>query len=519
MNMNIRTKIDNFLFGRIQGSTDLLIYKKAQFTGYSDIFFILLMSGLCFAATTYEDKARFYNTLKLALPVIVIATASLYSVFKGKAEIGMNVMAVAACVVASAGFLSAPVHLAGSSLGYFMLLDVVYATFFCPQILSAIIFVVFLVVEAVYYFAIALPSAEGIMKIVAKTTFLDGSIIISCVYVVCFFASRFMHQGLEQTKTESKKNSDQLVYINNLLATIKSTSEELKNSIDFNSRLIDSYNDNAQNQTASVEMLTATLEEISSGTENVAVQAVDQNKALMNLVDCLNTLAESIDSTEGHSTEINELFSSFVLLAEQGRKSSEDLERTNRKISHNSVEVETVTSIIKDFFDRINLLSLNAAIEAARAGEFGRGFAVVADEIGKLADTSQQQLKQITGLIETNRIDVEEGNRSIENILAFIQSIMVNFNKIQGKSLDTISEISRQKELKKIMNERAEAVKEKSEIIDISMKEQKLAILEIVQSVDGTSQMVQKNAENTELLRDYSEKIKVLAEGLSTNFV
>jgi len=259
------------MFGQIKDTTDLLTYKKAQFTAYSDIFFILLMSALCFAATTYEDKARFYNTLKLALPVITIAAVSLFLVFKGKAELGMNVMAVAACFVASAGFLTSPPHLAGTSLGYFMMLDVVYATFFCPQILSAIIFVTFLVVEAVYYFIIALPAAEGTLKIVVKTTFLDGSIIISCVYVVCFFASRFMHQGLEQTKTESKKNADQLVYINNLLETIKSASAELKNSINLNSQLIDSYNENAQNQTASVEMLTATLEEISSGTENVAL--------------------------------------------------------------------------------------------------------------------------------------------------------------------------------------------------------------------------------------------------------
>mgnify|MGYP001220284224 CR=1 FL=1 len=516
--MNTRTSIDNFLFSRIRNKTDLLTFKKAQFTAYSDMFFIILMSALCFAATTYDDKARFFNTLKLALPVIIIATVSMISVIKGYATLGMNVMAVAACFISSAGFLTAPPHLAGSSLAYFMMLDVVYATFFCPKILSAIIFIVFIIVESVYYFIIALPSAEGTIKIVLKTTYFDGSIILTCIYVVSFFASRFMHQGLEQTETESKKNSDQLLYINNLLSTMRSASGDLRDSINFNSDLIDSYTENAQNHAASVEELTATLEQISANTENVSSQTTDQNLALLNLIDCLNTLAGSIDLTENHSNEINELFKSFVILAEEGRKASEELERTNKKISHNSVQVESVTSIIGDFFDRINLLSLNAAIEAARAGDFGRGFAVVADEIGKLADTSQQQLKQITGLIGTNRKDVEEGNRSIENILNFIQSLLVNFGKIQGKSLDTIREIRGQKELKKIMNERAEVVKEKSEIIDNSMREQKISISDIVQSVESTSRIVQKNAENTELLRQNSGKITNLVEELNTKF-
>ena len=58
------------------------------------------------------------------------------------------------------------------------------------------------------------------------------------------------------------------------------------------------------------------------------------------------------------------------------------------------IETGGIYHIKDEFFDKINLLSLNAAIEAARAGEHGRGFAVVADEVRKLAERTQKSLSE-----------------------------------------------------------------------------------------------------------------------------
>ena len=98
----------------------------------------------------------------------------------------------------------------------------------------------------------------------------------------------------------------------------------------------------------------------------------------------------------------------------------------------------------------------------------------------------------------------------------FIQNLLENFNAIQGKSLDAIQEIKSQKEVKRVMNERALAVRQQAEIIATSMHEQKMGIHDIVQAVEGTNTMVQKNADNTEVLKDNSERISTLAGELSS---
>lgn len=508
----IFNSIDLFLFRRVDRS-NFLSFKKAQFTAWSDLLFLFLMIILCSAALVY-DTNRFFEIMKLAIPVMTVASLSFFTVLAGKSNAGANIMAIGSCILSTGGFLIRPPHLAGVSLAYFMYLDLIFACFFCSTWLSTLILLLMLAAHSVFFFVLAGPSASGLVLETLKTSFLDGTITLCAVFITGFFANRFMEKAIVMAKDESEKNASQLVLIRNLINTIKHTAGDLSEAIELNAGLIDSYSDNAQNHAAAVEELTSTLEQISAGTENVEKQTTDQNAAVNNLVDCLSTLAMSIDLTEHHSNDINILFRSFVKLTDEGKSASQELDIINKQIMKNSMDVASVTSIIEDFFDKINLLALNASIEAARAGEYGRGFAVVADEIGKLADTSQQQLKQITELIGQNRNDVETGNKTITKILMFIQNLLENFKLIQGKSLDALQEIHGQKELKRVMNERALAVQQQAGIIETSMHEQKMGITDIVRAVENTNSIVQKNAANTEILRDTSEKIRKLADDL-----
>lgn len=79
-----------------------------------------------------------------------------------------------------------------------------------------------------------------------------------------------------------------------------------------------------------------------------------------------------------------------------------------QKLSEAVQEIGVTLNLISDISASTNLLALNASIEAARAGEAGKGFAVVATEVGNLANSTQESLKTVQGVIERVQQNVND---------------------------------------------------------------------------------------------------------------
>ena len=135
---------------------------------------------------------------------------------------------------------------------------------------------------------------------------------------------------------------------------VSKVANEIRNSSEH---LTDTFS----SQAASVEQLSASMEEIASASKQNAGNAEE----------CMN-LKRSVEKSLKDARE-----AMFNTVEEMGR------------IKTSGEEAVKIIKSIDEIAFQTNLLALNAAVEAARAGDAGSGFAVVADEVKNLAKRTE----------------------------------------------------------------------------------------------------------------------------------
>ena len=137
----------------------------------------------------------------------------------------------------------------------------------------------------------------------------------------------------------------------------------------------------------------------------------------------LGESAKAIKIVTSNAASARERAETAARAVEQGQVAVSQLEPIVEAISQNSRKINQITQVIAQIANRTHILSLNAAIEAARAGEHGKGFVVVAQEVGKLAESSAQNAKQITDIVEQATIDANEGKSATDVVRGAMQGI------------------------------------------------------------------------------------------------
>jgi methyl-accepting chemotaxis protein len=357
--------------------------------------------------------------------------------------------------------------------------------------------------------------AKGTYAVFIRTT-ITGIANLIMVYILAFITMRSLKVALRMSQDETRKSLEKNNVITSLMGMIKKSYQDLTTSIDKTDTAITGIFENVQTEASTIEEIVASIEEIASSTSNIEQSTGKQTDSVRELSNSITNLSGLIDSLQELGNSLQAEFKDISETARIGNESSESLEAVNRKTMENSNNIGSIAGIIDNIFDRINLLSLNAAIEAARAGEQGRGFAVVADEISKLADNSSNELKKIKGLIGTNKSDVESSSSIIKNIINFIASLNNSLANVQDKAVDTLTVISHQKKLQGTMLQGTEEVNEKSVLIKSSSAEQSLAIQEVAKAIENTNGLVQSNSADARVLIESYENLKTIAADLKS---
>ena len=216
------------------------------------------------------------------------------------------------------------------------------------------------------------------------------------------------------------------VAFGDMMGELSDISTSISQDADHLNEIANVVSDHADNNFATTQQLSASMEETSASTD---------------------VISSDVSKIESYTSEINARATEGVRLSEEIMKrtvemkantleaseSTRQMYETVRKETQNAIErsksvekIDELANAIKEIADQTGLLSLNASIEAARAGEAGRGFSVVASEIGKLADQSSQTVGSITSIVQEVTFAVNDMTQSLAKTLDFLE------NKVLG---------------------------------------------------------------------------------------
>ncbi len=303
------------------------------------------------------------------------------------------------------------------------------------------------------------------------------------------FVTRTLLDIVVAKSAESAENNSRMKIV---ARNIEGVASVIGSQIQNQEKIVLRINELSQNQAASLEEISASLEELTGNSQNISETSVslikEKDISESGLEDLKSVYATLTQSSEKLSTTTKEI-------SDYTGQTEHHIGQTTEKFSRLETEGKDMANFVKiinEIADQVNLLSLNASIEAARAGDYGRGFSVVADEISKLADETSSNSRQIeniirnnTSLLDDSRKSVMESSRLIGNLNGSVQRIN---NEIDGIG-KVITDIGRAIAVIGTLNEKINSL---AETISSSTGEQKLATEESTRTVYGISESAQE---------------------------
>ena len=240
------------------------------------------------------------------------------------------------------------------------------------------------------------------------------------------------------------------------------------------------------NLVETVVQINSSADQVVRGEEQIAGSGQALSQATLEQASSVEELSATInDVSDRVRANADNAVATSVLTEAVGadiRETSQQVLEMSRDMNDMRDMSREITGIIKDIQDiafQTKILALNAAVEAARAGEAGKGFSVVANEIRRLSEKTT------------------EASRSTSDLIGKTVDMMIHNADVAATTSQKLLQTAKS----------AQDAADKVQAISLASGEQATAVVQLRESIDQISSVVQENSATAEESAASSEEL------------
>ncbi len=168
---------------------------------------------------------------------------------------------------------------------------------------------------------------------------------------------------------------------------------------------------------------------------------------MTNSVKAVTANAEQAEAKMEHANQILQTSDAAMNRTVEGivviQKTVEATARKVKNLGETSKKISRVLSLINDWANQTNVLTLNASVEATRAGQDAQGFATVASEVRSLAEQSASATQEIEQIVE----EIQSGTSEVVKAMVVgCKRVMIGTQLVKGarQTLTDVLDVSKQ---------------------------------------------------------------------------
>ncbi|MCP4130021.1 MAG: chemotaxis protein [bacterium] len=358
----------------------------------------------------------------------------------------------------------------------------------------------------------------------AKSDVLVRYLIYVWIGIGASFGSGATRQLLRLAIDKQNEAAQNLQELKDVAKAVAGSVEIMKTHALEQEKISTDMNEISQDQAASLEEISAFVEELASNSNTISGVAESLFSDIDSTVDSIKELKEMNDSVLENSAGIIDTLNEVSQYSENNSKQIQLTKEKSEILRNKSTEMSNFVQVINDIADQVNLLSLNAAIEAARAGEAGKGFAVVADEISKLAEATTINAKEINKIISENQSQMDESTQLIDDSSTMTEKLNEAILRIKDKVQEAGERMENIGMKIKSVREMNTNIHEASSSIENSTREQKTGTDESSETITNISFAAQKIvgishsiSKSNKTINDLTTQMDVLTRNMTGN--